>query len=351
MATLVLITGTGRSGTSTMSGTLHHLGLSVPGPYLGANESNPKGFYESRWAVRFHKGLAQAAGIDQFDSRPQAIGRAQAAITPRMRARLVARLRRWEGHEQVVVKDPRSIWAQQLWRDAAAEAGREIRYVSMLRHPAESIGSRSTYYVAEDASEERRRAYEILSTARWINSQLVSERETRGQARAFVPYTDLLEDWRPVAARLRDELGLVLNTDLGPGSDVAHHPVDDFIEPALRRHSVSWGDLAVPAPMVELAEAVWADMVALGERADDAAAAADLDACSARYAQLYADATAVTQDLLQQTRLAALREGATTAAQQERPEQLPALAGAGGRELIREVGRRAVRRLRLRSYS
>jgi hypothetical protein len=54
---LVLITGTGRSGTSTMSGTLHHLGLHVPGPYLGSNESNPKGFFESRWAVRFHKRL------------------------------------------------------------------------------------------------------------------------------------------------------------------------------------------------------------------------------------------------------------------------------------------------------
>ncbi len=57
--TLLLVTGTGRSGTSTMSGTLHHLGLHVPGPYLGANESNPKGFYESRWSVRFHNDLCR----------------------------------------------------------------------------------------------------------------------------------------------------------------------------------------------------------------------------------------------------------------------------------------------------
>jgi hypothetical protein len=78
--TLVLITGTGRSGTSTMAGTLHHLGLAVPGPYLGANDSNPKGFYESRWATRFHKRITAAARIHDMDSRPTAFDRVQAAV-------------------------------------------------------------------------------------------------------------------------------------------------------------------------------------------------------------------------------------------------------------------------------
>ena len=70
MKKLVLITGTGRSGTSTMSGTLHHLGLYVPGPYLGANKSNPKGFFESKWAIAFHRRITTAARIDFFDGRP-----------------------------------------------------------------------------------------------------------------------------------------------------------------------------------------------------------------------------------------------------------------------------------------
>ena len=88
MRVLVLITGTGRSGTSTMSGTLHHLGLDVPGPYLGANESNPKGFFENKWSVKFHKALVERAGIHEFDSRPSALERAQAAITDDTRAEL-----------------------------------------------------------------------------------------------------------------------------------------------------------------------------------------------------------------------------------------------------------------------
>ena len=86
---LVLVTGTGRSGTSTIAGTLHHLGLYVPGPHLGANDSNPKGFYESSWSVKFHKRLVKDAGLHEFDSRPGALARVQQTLTPQHRAQVV----------------------------------------------------------------------------------------------------------------------------------------------------------------------------------------------------------------------------------------------------------------------
>ncbi len=62
MKLLVLVTGVGRSGTSSMAGLLDQLGLYVPGPYLSANASNPKGFFESRWSVKFHNQIARALG-------------------------------------------------------------------------------------------------------------------------------------------------------------------------------------------------------------------------------------------------------------------------------------------------
>ena len=37
---LVLVTGAARSGTSTAAGTLHHLGLDVPGPFMAAVGAN-----------------------------------------------------------------------------------------------------------------------------------------------------------------------------------------------------------------------------------------------------------------------------------------------------------------------
>lgn len=341
MALLVLITGTGRSGTSTMSGTLHHLGLSVPGPYIGANETNPKGFFESRWAVRFHKRLQDAAGIADFDGNPAAIERAQAAVTDEIRAELVGWLRQWDGEEQVVVKDPRSVWAQMLWHDAAVEVGRDIRYISMLRHPAEVIGSRSTHYTSPNSPNKKR--YETFTTARWINNSIISERETRGQARAFVQYTDLLEDWRPVAARLRDELGLTYNTDLGRDE---RHAVDDFIEPSLRRHGVSWDGLEVPQRLIDLAEAVWADVVALGDHAGvDEKASADLDAQSERYVEIFSEASAIAHDATEHAKSDAHRAGLRAAQEGGGP----LVTETGGRDLLREVGRRAVRRLRAKA--
>ena len=52
---LVIVVGSGRSGTSTVAGTLKYLGLRVPPPEIAPNETNPRGFFEPRWVVDFHK--------------------------------------------------------------------------------------------------------------------------------------------------------------------------------------------------------------------------------------------------------------------------------------------------------
>ena len=353
---LVLITGTGRSGTSTMSGTLHHLGLYVPGPYLGANPSNPKGFFESKWAIEFHKNIARQAGIDDFDSRPAAFERAQAAVTPEIRARLVQFLREQSaGHDQVVVKDPRSVWVQALWKDAATEAGLGIRYISMLRHPAEVVGSRSAYY-AKKADEDRRRAYEVISVARWVNSSLISERETRGEPRSFVGYVELLEDWRPVLARVRDELSLTFATDLDAGE---RHAVDDFIDPDLRRLRVTWDDLEVPRDLREVAQEVWDALESLRDAGGtDPEVSARLDALADDYRRVLAQAVAMSHDAIAEARAEGQEKGAREARAALRSErahkrtaagpQNRRIGDVGGRDLLREAARRAWRRVRRR---
>lgn len=347
---LVLITGTGRSGTSTISGALHYLGLHVPGPHLGANESNPKGFFESSWAVKFHKRIATAARINEFDSRPGALERAQQAVTPELRAELVAFLKEHAEADQVVVKDPRSVWVQRLWKEAAAEAGLEIRYLSMLRHPAEVVGSRTTYY-ANRSDEVARLRYEAFNVARWVNSSLISERETRGEVRTFVPYTDLLEDWRPVLRRVSEELGLKLNSDLAPGT---HHPVDDFIDPSLRRHQVTWDEIDVPATLQQVAQSVWDDLLALSARGGaDAQVSADLDDLGVRYSRLFSEAAAISHDATEEAKDDARRAGAREArrrAAKQHEGELPLedrpLRDVSGRDLLRAAGARATRRIR-----
>ena len=348
MSTLVLITGTGRSGTSTMSGTFDHLGLHVPGPYLGANESNPKGFFESRWSVRFHKRITSASGIHDFDGRPDAFHLAQGAVTDDLRAELREFLaRESKGHDQVVVKDPLSVWAQQVWRKAAADVGLEIVYVSMLRHPAEVVGSRTTYY-ARPTDEAAQRAYETFNVARWVNSSLISERETRGQRRAFVSYVDLLTDWRPVLVGLADDLGLPYVVDVAGGEASG---VDEFIDPGLRRHRVTWDDLMVPEELQTIAQSVWDDLLVLqaGHGADEAASA-DLDVQTERYGALYRASAAIAHDAIE-TERRRLRDQidqphrAKKAAPAARGVQDLPVGEVGGRDLLRVVAGRLRRKV------
>jgi hypothetical protein len=314
----------------------------VPGPYLKSNDSNPKGFFESLWSVKFHNALNERARVNLFDSRPHALTLVEAAVTPKDRARLRAFLNK-NAAEQVVVKDPRTAFTQRLWREAAAEAGLDIRYICMLRHPAEVVGSRTTYYANKDP--ERTRLYQITNVSRWVNASLISERETRGYPRSFVPYVELLAQWREPVRRVGSTLGLRFNTDL---ATTEHHEVDDFIEPSLRRHQPTWADMSVPRELSDLAEDVWQTMLTLAA-ADgvDAAASARMDELSARFDQLLADTAAVCRDLITEARtngaLAAAKEAAE--AEAARVGDQRKVAEVGSKELLRTVAGRLRSRL------
>jgi hypothetical protein len=284
-----------------------------------------------------------------FDSRPSAFARVQKAITPEARENLERFLASHAADsDQIVVKDPRSVWVQRLWREAAANVGLEIRYLSMLRHPAETVGSRTTYYAGPDAGMQRR--YAIFNVARWVNNSIINERETRGFPRAFVRYTDLLTDWRPVAAQLRDDLGLRYNTDLALGEP---HEVDDFIDPDLRRHAVTWDELEVPKDLQDIAQEIWETLDVLASKGGvDEAASARMDALSERFDRILANAAAVNHDAGLEAASQARKEGA--AAVLKELDDARAASGldglpvgeVGGRDLLKVIGRRAAKKVR-----
>jgi hypothetical protein len=235
--------------------------------------------------------------------------------------------------------------------------GVDIRYVSMLRHPAEVVGSRTTYY-AGSRDEAGRLRYQTASVARWVNSTLITERETRGERRAFVLYPDLLEDWRGVFRTIEGPLGLRLNADLGTREP---HPVDDFIDPALRRHQVSWDEIEIPASLRVVADDVWEAVSRLSRdqkpEGDPSDPSRVFDALSARYTQLFRESVAISHDAMVQARDDARRAGAqealakaestglgpTPARLEDRP-----LRDVSGRELLRAAGQRLTGRLRRR---
>ena len=122
---LVLVLGVGRSGTSLITGILGQVGFHVPQPEIRADETNPRGFGEPEWVVKFHTRLMEQLRVTVFDARPRAW-----EITGRVTGEpaIRAELRDWLGtqlavSDAVIVKDPRIGWFLPLWMSCAGELG------------------------------------------------------------------------------------------------------------------------------------------------------------------------------------------------------------------------------------
>src|ERR1044072_4523592 len=189
MKHLVLVVGVGRSGTSLLSGILGQLGFAIPQPEVQADDTNPRGFGEPRWVVDFHSRELAKQRVTLNDSRAAARGKMPAAA-PAVHDELRDWLRgELDQADEVVVKDPRTVWFLDLWCSCADELGARTSFVTMPRPPAEIVASARKAY-GPGLTEAGR-------AAAWINVMLQTEHATRGSRRAFIGYDDLMSDWLP----------------------------------------------------------------------------------------------------------------------------------------------------------
>jgi hypothetical protein len=285
---LVLVVGVGRSGTSLLTGILGKLGFHVPQPEVKADDTNPRGFSEPRWAVDFHTRLLKARRVTVNDARPVAW---ESTATAAEEPAAYGELRDWlagqlSEADSIVVKDPRTGWFLPLWTRCSAEIGVDARYVTMLRHPAEILASAAKSYGDWQSPASR--------AAAWINVTLETERATRGSRRAFVRYEDLLDDWPREVARVA---GLLDIAGLSEGNLRERFPqVDEFVDPTLHRNRVRWDELDVPANVRDMAEHVWRVLQPLADpQGDTPEVHRALDDARAAYGALYAEAEAISQ--------------------------------------------------------
>ena len=293
---VLFVAGAGRSGTSTMAGLMRILGLHVPQPEVVADETNPKGFGEPRWVVDHHDRLLKEALVQVSDARPEAwfeTGRVSTREPERIRTA------EWlDGHlgvnPELVVKDPRLSWFIGLWRVAAIRTGATPVFATMLRPPAEVVGSKQTYYANKLGS-----AHLVAS---WLNMLLHTERATRvgvgegGVAdggRVFVRYGDLLDDWVKTTMHVAETLQLqhVLHCDSEQIRD-GHR----FVDPGLRRMQQSLEDLELPPRLHELTAATWEELNKLADPGGDTHAVhAALDDLREAYVDLYEESAAISR--------------------------------------------------------
>ena len=345
---VLFVAGAGRSGTSTMAGLMQILGLHVPQPEVEADATNPKGFGEPRWAVEHHDRLLKEAVVQVSDARPEAWFE-----TGRISTREPERIKTAEWLEEhfavgreLVVKDPRLSWFLSLWRVAAIRSGATPVFATMLRPPAEVVGSKQTYYANKLGAAHL--------TASWLNMLLHTERATResvtgpadGGGRVFVRYGDLLDDWTKVTMAVGERLEL---------QNVMHAKSEQirdghrFVDPSLRRMSQSLADLGLPRRLHELTEETWAELNKLADADGDTPAAhATLDQLREAYVDLYAESEAISrssvvaaeQQLRRQQKAPGGRPGPAAPAPAYAADRLP----HGLRAMVPPKARQALRR-------
>jgi hypothetical protein len=291
---LVLVAGSGRSGTSLASGILQRLGCHVPAPEVPADETNPRGFSESQWVVEFHASLLRRAGVQAADARPAAWAlTAELCLDEEVRGELRLWLERQFGlASSLVIKDPRLSWFLPLWRRCAESQGVAPRVLTMLRHPAAVIDSKQRWYGGRQGDVSR--------TAGWVNQTLFTERATRDAPRIVVRYEDLLDDWTRVIGRVGEALDLAVVRD-APAASL--RTVHEFVDRSLSRSRPDWGDLALPARLRAQADEAWELMSALADGEGDTGR---LDAVRAAYVALYDESEGIAQSSIE----AARRRGA-----------------------------------------
>jgi hypothetical protein len=285
---LVLVAGSGRSGTSLFSGILQRLGYHVPQPEVPADSTNPRGFAESQWVVDFHTRLLAKAGVHVSDARPAAWGHtADVALDDGIHDELARWLRKqFRASEHLLIKDPRLCWFLPLWRRCAREAGASPRFATLLRHPTVVVESKMRSYGGWQSDVNR--------TAGWLNLTLFTERATRDGPRVFVRYEDLLNDWTKTLGRVGETLDLSVVRDAPAASIVSIH---EFVDRGLSRSKANWEDFAIPTALREQVDVVWnlISQLADDDVDDMAPLIQEFEATRAAYVSLYEDSEAIAQ--------------------------------------------------------
>ena len=221
-----------RSGTSSLAGSLVHLGGAAPLHLMPPGADNERGYWESNLIVPLNEELLEAGQSDWADWRrfnPDLID-PQTLEVLRRRAK-AALLVEFGVAPMPIVKDPRVCRLFGFWSSAIEELGWSIRVVLPLRAPLEvalSLNKRDRIPLSQGC---------LI----WLRHVLDAERETRATPRAFVDWSEFLIDRRGALERI----GRQLELDWPRRSEEALAEIDEFVTPDQRHQSVTDADLEV----------------------------------------------------------------------------------------------------------
>lgn len=215
----VIVLGMHRAGTSLVSSLLVRLGYEVPGEAVPRDLDNRRGYFEPREIVELHDELLHGLGRSWGDRRPMAAGALGNGGVEATVARIREVVRReMAGRRRWVLKDPRMCRLIPLWKPILVAEGLPFRILHVVRSPlavAESLRVRNGFGRAK-------------SLLLWLRHNLEAEAATRGEARNFLRFEEIVAAGTQPTERLRETCA-----DLGIGWDRARKAIDEIVDPSL----------------------------------------------------------------------------------------------------------------------
>lgn len=235
----VFVLGMHRSGTSALTGLLCAFGANPGNDLLPANDSNPKGFFESQAIVDLNNKILQVAGSSWDDLTPLQVDWFKLPAVQELKSSITAFFSSESLSTEVsVIKDPRLSLTLPLWLEALEDLGIT---------PGVVICSREPGAVAE--SERLMKGIPIIkSLMMYMNYGLQAEYHSRNLCRIVVRYSDLISDWKTVIKRIDLAFSLGLLHD----SDNLQAKGEGFITPELNRSQLGGDEFHSAGTLAEM---------------------------------------------------------------------------------------------------
>ena len=266
----ILVLGMHRSGTSAVTRLLGLFGADLPKRLMEPNFANSAGYWEPADIVAIHDEMLAAIGSTWDDLAEFPAEWVDSAAAGPFKSRLASAFEEAFGSSSLVVlKDPRICRFAPLWISILESLGVEPLFVIPVRSPLEvaaSLRVREDRHTAVDASLASSTMPEAKALLLWLRHFLDAEHHTRGFARSFVSYEQLLADWRGAMAKVGRELGI----QWSHSAEAVARQVESFLSRELRHH-VSEGEvLATRTDVVPWVKDVyrWAQNAVAGHVAD-----------------------------------------------------------------------------------
>ncbi|HXW23547.1 MAG TPA: sulfotransferase family protein [Xanthobacteraceae bacterium] len=229
--TAILVLGMHRSGTSAVSGVLNALGAAVPKKTLmGADQTNQSGYFESFALAVAHDEMLASAGSHWHDWREFDPQWARSDVAEQHRRKIKAILvEEFDDEPLILVKDPRICRFIPLMLSVLTELNFSPVAILPIRNPLE---------VAH--SLRRRNGFGLpKSILLWLRHVLDAEFHSRPLPRCFLPYEELLNDWRHYVDRAAATIGVAW-----PGQFDRSDGIDRFLTAGLRHERASFDDMS-----------------------------------------------------------------------------------------------------------